>query len=323
MSDISATLGWSGVELRHLVTLRTVADERSLAGAARRLGYSQPAVSQQLAALERIVGARLVERRPGAREIELTAEGRLALRHADAILARARAADAELRALEAGLAGTLRLGTIPSVGARLVPELLRRVSDVWPTVDVELVEIDDDALLLDRIESGDLDLAFVLMPVREGPFEASEVLRDPYILAVAADSPLATARKPVRLNQLAELPLIVCTQSYAPEALLHAHGIEAQIRFRIDTNETVAGLAAAGLGVALVPGLAIDSGRRDIERLALEVELPPRLIAIAWHRDRAQGAAAVDLVALATEVGAAIGVVPDRTAAPRNRARSS
>ncbi len=306
MLDISESFRWAGVELRHLVTLRTVAEERSLAGAARRLGYSQPAVSQQLAALERLVGARLVERRAGRREVALTEAGRVVLLHSEAMLARAQAADAELRALEEGSAGTLRLGTIPSVGARLVPQVLSGFAGHWPDVVVELVEHDDDDVLLEQIEAGNLDLTFALLPLAAGPFEATEVLQDGYILAVAADSALATAGRKVSLKQLAKLPLIVCTQSSAPEALLHAHGIAAQIRYRIDANETVAGLAAAGLGAALVPRLAIDPERADLVRLELATELPPRLVGIVWHRDRHQTEAARQLVELAREVGATI-----------------
>lgn len=306
MTDISSSFRWAGVELRHLVTLKTVAEERSLAGAARRLGYSQPAVSQQLAALERLVGARLVERRAGAREVALTEAGQLTLLHSDAMLSRAQAADAELRALEEGSAGSLRLGTIPSVGARLVPQLLRDFTMHWPDVNVELAEHDDSSALLERVEAGDLDLTFALLPLAPGPFEATEVIQDEYIVAVAAGSPLATTGRKISLKQLAKLPLIVCTQSSAPEALLHAHGIAAQIRYRIDTNETVAGLTAAGLGAALVPRLAIDPGRKDLVRLELATQLPPRLVGIVWHRDRHQSDAARQLVRLAGEIGAEI-----------------
>ncbi len=306
MTDISSSFRWVGVELRHLVTLKTVAEERSLAGAARRLGYSQPAVSQQLAALERLVGARLVERRAGAREVALTEAGQLTLLHSDAMLSRAQAADAELRALEEGSAGSLRLGTIPSVGARLVPQLLRDFTMHWPDVNVELAEHDDSSALLERVEAGDLDLTFALLPLAPGPFEATEVIQDEYIVAVAAGSPLATTGRKISLKQLAKLPLIVCTQSSAPEALLHAHGIAAQIRYRIDTNETVAGLTAAGLGAALVPRLAIDPGRKDLVRLELATQLPPRLVGIVWHRDRHQSDAARQLVRLAGEIGAEI-----------------
>ena len=110
--------GWLGVELRHLAALQAVAREGSFGGAAVALGYSQSAVSQQIAALERIVGERLVERPGGPRPVSLTDAGRLLLGHAEGIVARLEAAQADLAAYSEGSAGTLRVGTYQSVGAR-------------------------------------------------------------------------------------------------------------------------------------------------------------------------------------------------------------
>ena len=302
MEAISDAFRWAGVELRHLVALRTVAEEGSLAGAARKLGYSQPAVSQQLATLERLVGARLVERRPGAREVQVTAAGRRVLVHGEAMLARAQAADAELRGLERGTVGSLRLGTIPSVGARVVPALLRRFEQSWPEVTVELVESADDRRLLAQVEAAELDFAFASAPVEGTTLESRQLLEDPYVLFVAADSPLAAARRKIGLARLAKLQLIVCDQSLAPEALLRSHGIDAHIRYRVDDNATLAGLVAEGLGAGLVPRLALACARPDLVELELAAELPPRRIALVWHRDREQTEAARDLVELAAAI---------------------
>ena len=116
---------WLGLDLRHLVALKAIADEGSFGKAAERLGYTQSAISQQIAALERIVGLRLIERPGGPRPISLTEAGQILLRHADAIQARLLAAKADMSALEAGDAGRLRVGTFQSVGAKIIPRLLR------------------------------------------------------------------------------------------------------------------------------------------------------------------------------------------------------
>src|SRR6266540_12457 len=108
---------WLGVELRHLAALEALADEGSFGRAAAALGYTQSAVSQQIAALERAVGVRLVERPGGPRPVTLTEAGRLLLRHANAIVARMQAAAADLAAFSEGAAGTLRIGTYQSVSA--------------------------------------------------------------------------------------------------------------------------------------------------------------------------------------------------------------
>src|SRR5207344_2939259 len=102
---------WLGLDLRHLVALTAIAGEGSFGRAAARLGYTQSAISQQIASLERIVGLRLIERPGGPRPISLTEAGRILLRHAEAIEARLMAAKADMLALEAGDAGELRVGT--------------------------------------------------------------------------------------------------------------------------------------------------------------------------------------------------------------------
>src|ERR1041385_314725 len=117
---------WLGVEVRHLAALQALAAERSFSRAAGRLGYTQSAVSQQIATLERIVGEQLVERPGGPRPVSLTEAGELLLRHAESIVDRLQAAQADLHALQTGEAGTLRVGTFQSAGARLLPEVMRR-----------------------------------------------------------------------------------------------------------------------------------------------------------------------------------------------------
>src|SRR2546428_374270 len=102
---------WMGLELRHLIALKALAEEGSFGRAAQRLGYTQSAISQQIAVLERIVGQRLVDRPGGPKPISLTQAGELLLTHADGITARLSAAQADLSALEAGAAGPLRSGT--------------------------------------------------------------------------------------------------------------------------------------------------------------------------------------------------------------------
>jgi len=180
--------GWVGLELRHLLALKAVAEEGSFGRAAKRLGYTQSAISQQIAALERIVGHRLVERPGGPRAISITEPGKLLLKHADGITARLRAAQADLTALAAGNAGPLRVGTYQSVGARILPTLLRSFREDWPETDVTLVESTEDRELLGFVESGEVDLSFVIFPLGPGPFESVEMLRDPYVLLVPKDS---------------------------------------------------------------------------------------------------------------------------------------
>src|SRR5919202_3355959 len=179
---------WLGVELRHFLALEAVARTGAFGKAARALGYTQSAVSQQIAMLERLVGQKLVERPGGPKPVSLTEAGQLLLTHAEAIAARVAAAQADLTALGDGEAGTLRVGVFQSVGQRILPELMRRFLESWPQVKVTLTESANDESLLALVERGDLDLTFSDLPLTDGPFDSVELMRDPYVLVVAADS---------------------------------------------------------------------------------------------------------------------------------------
>src|SRR3954468_3200253 len=200
--------GWPGLELRHLLALQAVAREGSFAAAAEALGYTQSAISQQIAALERAVGQRLVERPGGRRRIWLTEAGEALLRHAETIVAQVHAAAADLAALADGRAGTLRVGTYQSISARILPALVRAFRDAFPDVTLQVREAGDDTELYGLLERAELDLSFGLLPAPDGPFEALELMRDPYVLVVASDSPLADAAETPSLTEIAALPLV-------------------------------------------------------------------------------------------------------------------
>jgi len=292
---------WLGIELRHFLALEAVAREGSFGKAAKSLGYTQSAVSQQIAALERIVGQRLVERPGGPKPVSLTEAGQLLLTHADAIAARVAAAQADLEALGNGEAGSLRVGVFQSVGQRILPELMRRYLRAWPEVDVTLTESANDEELLSLVERGQLDLTFADLPVTEGPFEWVELLRDPYVLVVAADSPLADRERPPSLREIAELDLISHKHCRTVQRIEPLFGRPVDFVFRSDHNQTVQALVASGVGSALVPRLTMDP--EDPTTVMIELpKVPPRVIALAWHRDRYRTPAARAFVETAVAV---------------------
>jgi molybdate transport repressor ModE-like protein len=294
---------WLGVELRHFLALEAVAREGSFGKAALALGYTQSAVSQQIAALERIVGQRLVERPGGPKPVSLTEAGRLLLKHADAIAARVAAAQADLTALGDGEAGTLRVGVFQSVGQRILPELMRRYLLAWPQVKVSLTESANDEELLTLVERGDLDLTFSDLPLPEGPFESVELLRDPYVLVVASGSPFADRDTPPTVRELAELDLIGHKHCRTIKQLEANIKLPLNFVFRSDHNQTVQALVASGVGSALVPKLTMDPEDETTELIDIP-KLPPRVIALAWHRDRYRTPAAHAFVDTAEAVTA-------------------
>jgi DNA-binding transcriptional LysR family regulator len=308
MASITEPNRLLGLEVRHLAALDAVAGAGSFGRAAEQLGYTQSAVSQQIATLEKIVGERLLDRPGGARAVTLTEAGELLLRHADAIVARLDAVHADMAALRAGETGTLRVGTYQSVGARVLPRLIRRFREARPGVELSLHEPSTDPELYERVERGELDLAFCSPPLLSGPFEAAVLMRDPHILLVPAESTLAR-RRSATLDDLGDLPLIgshACRSGEIVESTLREAGYEPRYAFRSDDNGTVQGLVAAGVGVALWPLLAVATDDPRVRVLRLEPAVPRRQIAVVWHRDRHRSPAARTFTEIAAEVCAEV-----------------
>jgi DNA-binding transcriptional LysR family regulator len=285
---------WRGLELRHLIALQAVTQAGTFGRAAEQLGYTQSAMSQQIATLEALVGQRLIERSRGQPSVDLTEAGRLLLGHANAIVARLQAARADFDAFGQGALGILRVGTYQSVSTHILPVLMRDFSAAWPNVEVRLSEASSQDLL-PQVERGEMDLSFEVMPLDAGPFESVELLRDPYLLLVAAHSPLGRRKTAPTRRELAALPWI----SYRHprdvallEGLVRGHGAEPRVIFRSDDNGAVQGMVGAGLGVALVPALAVDRRDPSVVALPLDDAVPPRVLCLVWHRDRYRSPAA-------------------------------
>jgi len=295
---------WLGIELRHLAALEAVVRTRSFGAAARELGYTQSAVSQQIAQLERVVGQRLFDRPGGPRRVEPTEAGLLLLGHADAIVARLDAARADMAALAEGAAGTLRVGVFQSVGANLLPALVRRFRAQWPLVGVRVREESDSNELLRLVEHGELDLAFAELPLPDGPLEWTELLHDPYVLLVSAQSELAARDSAPSLREVGKLPLLGRRSTDEPERHLAGRVPELNVVFRTDDNGTLQALVAEGLGVAIEPLLVVDQKDRAVKALPFGTRIPPRTIVLAWHRDRYRSPAAQAFVELARELAA-------------------
>ncbi len=213
-----------------------------------------------------------------------------------------------MAALSQGQGGRLRVGTFQSVGARVLPDVMRRFVAEWPQVELELSESPSDEELLRLVERGELELAFAMPPLLEGPFESVELLRDPYVLLVPAEHDLAESGR-TSLAELGDLTLIgnrACRSTALAEDELTQRGVAVDVAFRSDDNGTVQGLVGAGFGAALVPLLTVDRNDERVRVLELDPEIPHRRIAIAWHRDRHRSPAARAFVDVAAEVCAEV-----------------
>ena len=255
------------LDVKRMRVLREVAAERSFSAAAGKLGYTQSAVSQQIAALERETGTVLIERNP--RGIRLTDAGEALVRHAEGILARIADAEAELEAIAGLRGGRLRLGSFPTAGATLMPKAIAVFSAKHSGVELSLAEA-DPMESLPRLKAGELDL--VLVDDTSGVLDQDEVefehiLDDPLHIALPRDHPLA-ARRRLRFEDLADDQWIQPTQAcacsrHAEEACAKA-GYAPRVAYESDDFGVVQGLVGAGVGVALLPELALVGERPDV-----------------------------------------------------------
>jgi len=298
---------WRSVELKHLLALRSIAATGTFWAAADRLDASQSTISDHVAALEALTGQRLIERSRGRRAVELTAAGRLLLAHAIGIDDRLHAAEADFRAFLAGRAGALRIGIYQSVANKVLPVVMRQFRERWPDVEVHLSEASQDDELLREVEQGGLDITFAIQPVGSGPFETLDLMHDPYVLLVERGSDLAGRRPSV--SELDGATMV----GYRPgrtgggaENFLLGHGIQPRMIFRANDNATVQAMVAEGVGVALIPLLAVDERHPKTTIVELAESIPPRVLTAVWHLDRYRQPAASAFVDMAKTVASRI-----------------
>jgi DNA-binding transcriptional LysR family regulator len=270
------------LNVTRLKILTEVAHRGSLSAAAAELSYTQSAVSQQIAALEAETGTVLLDRHP--RGATLTAAGQMLVGHAEGILGRLNAADAALEAIAGLRGGHLRVASFPTAGATLMPLAIARFRASYPDVELTLAEGEPEEIA-PRLRAGELDLALVFeFPGQSfaGPGETRvELLTDPLHLALPREHPLAR-RSSIRLQELSR-EAWVQTSGSSPCALhvvrsCLAAGFEPRVAFESDDYQTVQGLVAAGVGVALIPRLALSVVREDIVIRDLAPAPPTRTV---------------------------------------------
>lgn len=297
------------LELRHLVALDAVAAEGTFGRAAVRLGYTQSAISQQIAALERLVGGALFDRPGGPRPVELTPLGKVLLLHAREVIGRVDAAGEAVERFLAGESGRIDVGTFQSVSTVLLPAIVARLRAEYPHLDIRLFEDEHKEEGCRRVLEGELDVTFCVGR-RAGDLESIVLVDDPFVL-VAKRGELAPG--PYATSALDGVPLIgyptgLCQQDI--EDGLRASGADPTFVFRTNDNGAQIAMVLAGMGWAVMPLLAVDVNHPGIDIHQLRPAIPPRQVCLVWRRDRTRSPVASRLIELATEIASELGQLP-------------
>jgi DNA-binding transcriptional LysR family regulator len=273
------------LEVRHLIALDAVATEGTFGRAAEKLGYTQSAISQQIAALERVVGGKLFDRPGGPRPVALTPLGSEVLDAARDLLNRVESAGHRIDRFRSGEFGQITVGTFQSTSAAVLPLVIARLRERLPNAEVRLFETDHDFELFEGLANGDLDVSFLVGDIGPG-FESRHLMEDAMVLLAPKGR---FAPGPVSLKSLAQEPTIGQHSNSCQltcEMGLREVGIVPNYVFRTNDNGTVAAMVRAGMGVAYLPALCVDPWGNGISVHSTEPRLPPRTISIAWRSGR-------------------------------------
>jgi DNA-binding transcriptional LysR family regulator len=296
------------LDTRRVRVLCEVARRGSFSAAATSLGYTQPAISRQIATLEAELGMVLVRRVPQG--VVLTDAGRLLVERGEAILARLADIEHELHALAGLEGGTLRLASFASAGASIVPLAVAEFRSRYPAVELDIM-MADPIESIPRLRGGQLDLALshdALAHQRDpallrasadedGDLELVHLFDDPMYVAMSVDHPFAEEDS-LELARFADEPWMLATTNTCPDSRLflracHAAGFEPRIAFQNDDYQAILGFVAAGVGVALIPDMVTRGMREDVVVRELDPSPPARPITAvlpAGYRSPAAGA---------------------------------
>jgi DNA-binding transcriptional LysR family regulator len=284
-------------DLRLLNVLREVALRGSFSAAAESLAYTQPAISQQIARLEKHVGVKLIEREP--RGVRLTPAGEVLVRHTERVMAQLAAADEELQDVAAQARGRLRIGSFATAAGTIVPRAVAAFRPLRPAIEVEISLLDPHESI-PAVRRGDLEIAIT----EEGGFESEvdtdglqieHLLDDHMWVSLPVDHPLAT-RPTVDLIDLRDEDWMfaclsgTCADSNVVLRACRDAGFQPRIAYQSDDYFAIQGLVASGMGVALIPGLGLASTRDDVAVRPVKGRPPYRRIAAITAAEVSGGA---------------------------------
>lgn len=288
------------ITLRQLQYVVAVADLLSFRRAAERCRVAQPSLSAQIAAAEDALGVVLFER--GGRAVRVTTAGEALVARARRVLVEADDLVDAAKRLQDPLAGTLRVGVIPTVAPYLLPDIVPPLHHAFPRLTVAWIE-DKTEVLLRRLDEGSLDAALLAVVPELGDLTQVPVREDPFVLAMPRGHALAKSRGAVAIDALAGVRVLLLddghcfrTQALAVCAAVHAEEDD----LRATSLPTLAQMVSAGAGVTLLPEMAVETEARraNLVTRSLRDPSPSRTIVLAWRRGASADAALRDVAAV-------------------------
>ncbi len=287
------------MEMQQLRYVVAVARSGNFSRAAEQCHVAQPSLSQQIQKLEDELGERLFDRMK--REARLTPHGEAFLRRAVRILEEVDAAKREATDAQVLLRGTLMIGVLPTLAPYLLPEVMAQFAEKFPGVET-VVQEDTTARLLKPAHGYEIDFALASQPIRDCRLEVKALFSEELLLALPPGHPL-TRKRMVTVADLEGERLIVMKEGHCLGdqvlGFCDRRDVKPKISFRSAQLETIHALVSSGLGISLIPAMAMRSERKDLpEYRSLQTPRPERKIVAVWPKQRPPGRAASEFLKL-------------------------
>ena len=291
------------MEIKDMQAFYTVVEEGNISHAALRLNVAQPALSRQMKRLETSLGVQLFER--GSRRIRLTDAGRLLYTRVERILGMVDGTMREITEIGTGVAGAIRIGTITSSGALMMPRLMNEFHRRWPRVTFEIWE-GEGTRVLEMLDSHTIEIGITRSQVDANLYESVVLANEPLVVMMNRKSGVAGKSQPtVRLRELADCPIIVplrwkaVFEGYCKQAGFTPYLISVSDSIVLDVLSV-----RSGLGIALLPAsaksLMSDDGALIVKKL-VEPEISTHTV-ISWLKNRTLSAGAQHFISLLKEL---------------------
>ena len=278
-------------------------EEGTYARAAERVGFTQSAVSQQIASLEKAAGVKVFDRPKGPKPVELTSAGRIVLEYARQALASASEVESELDRVRRGVSGVLTVGTFQSASTRLLPSIIGRLRALVPDVEVRVVEMDDQDRLVAGVTSSEMDLVFAIDQRPDSRLVVDVLGDDPFVVVAPVGEATGTS---VRAEDLADRALVGQPHGDTCQLMiddrLRAAGLRPEYAYRLADNAAVQSMVRSSLAWAVMPALAVEVADPGIVVLDLDPAVPPRTLQLIRRAHHTLIPAADVFIRLAHEV---------------------